>query len=688
MRKRATHLLLALFSGSAAVLAAVVAMERTSPGPLASVHGREPDLAGRSDCSACHGGLFSNMTDACLDCHDAIAAQLERHEGLHGVLPEADAARCAACHSEHHGPGFALVNVQSFARAGVPDPEQFEHRMIGFPMDGKHLELDCSECHPNAFDTVLASGERRYIGLDQDCAACHEDAHEGRMQVACAACHGQTAFTEPASIGHERFLPLVGGHADVACLECHAKEGTYSLDVLGTGEGRLRPRACLDCHESPHTQDFVAGVAALVEMQPAASCVECHAAEHLSFREEGLSVSPENHAVSGFPLEPPHAEVACVDCHASELDTFAARYPGRGKDQCSRCHEDPHGGQFATGPFAQGDCIVCHDRLEWEPHVFDVEDHARAALPLDGKHLEIACEECHVDPAAEEPRVFRGTPARCELCHADAHAGFFAPFLALAPQVALGECAQCHDTQSFGGVPDECFAHERWTGFPVLGAHEQGGCEVCHPIADAPDDTGRRFGRVADAFGPFTGCQTCHADPHAGEFDDDQRVVGGRAGCARCHDEASFRTLPHGFEHGAWTDFALAGAHAEAACTACHARLRRADEDGRTWARASGPGCGDCHQDPHAGQFQVAGRTDCARCHVSELASFLGFDHDRDSRFRLGEAHENVACAACHLPVTGDGREFVRYRPLGIECVDCHGVHEEVLLRQKPRRRG
>jgi hypothetical protein len=131
----------------------------------------------------------------------------------------------------------------------------------------------------------------------------------------------------------------------------------------------------------------------------------------------------------------------------------------------------------------------------------------------------------------------------------------------------------------------------------------------------------------------------------------------------------------------------LVGAHKEASCSACHAQLRKPDAVGRTWGPANGVGCADCHSDPHARQFDVAGKNDCERCHVSDAPSFLDFNHERDARFPLGEAHATVACAACHLLEQQADLEFVRYRPVAMECSDCHGSNEEVLLRRKPKRK-
>jgi hypothetical protein len=161
-------------------------------------------------------------------------------------------------------------------------------------------------------------------------------------------------------------------------------------------------------------------------------------------------------------------------------------------------------------------------------------------------------------------------------------------------------------------------------------------------------------------------------------------MVAGSVGCARCHVQTSFRALAAAFDHHLWTGWRLEGAHGAARCSACHAPLADADVLGRTWARARGRRCADCHADPHAGQFATGGATDCAACHRS-VAKFTDtvFRHDLHSRFRLGEAHAGLPCSACHKRERRGDVEWVRYRPLGIECVDCHGAQEEPFRRRR-----
>lgn len=687
MKLRGPHFWIATLSLTAVVVVAAVDMRRTSPGPLTSVHEREKDLRGKSGCNDCHGGWFSSMTKSCLECHALVQQQIEESKGLHGVLGSEKAEQCATCHGEHHGASFAIVNRQSFLLAGSKNPEKFDHEMIGFEMSGRHLELDCAQCHANARAVVLEKGTTRYIGLDQNCATCHDDPHEGRMVFDCASCHGQAAWDELHSADHDRFLPLIGGHADIGCRECHASSGTHALEVLGTV--RPQPRQCAECHDSPHDETFVTGVAGSAAMAVEASCVTCHEAEHTTFRDEHLELSVEQHAHSGFALAAPHDEVECAECHAPERESFAERYPGRGADECSACHEDAHDGQFEDGPFAGGDCIACHDRQHFEPHAFTVEKHQLASLPLSGAHIQTECNACHEVAREGEPRIFRGTASVCDACHQDAHRGFFDPFTIKLPEEKFGDCARCHGTASFASAGDAGFDHDRWTGFAVAGAHSESGCTSCHPLAGEADESGRKFGWVEEEFGEYQGCVTCHADVHDGLFDaaDLPASIDGKQDCARCHVDSSFRAVAQDFDHGRWTGFAVVGAHAEIGCSGCHASLRSPDELGRTWARANGPLCSDCHEDPHAGQFEVQGETDCQRCHVDDVEDYLDFDHDRDSRFVLGSQHEDLECAACHLPALFGDVEFVRYRPLGRECFDCHGVHEEVLLRKMPKRR-
>ncbi|MGE3174258.1 MAG: hypothetical protein AB7O97_16640 [Planctomycetota bacterium] len=709
MKLASARLWLSLSCCAAVVAFAASNLGKTLPGPLSAAHAQVEDLDGGNSCSQCHGGWFSDLQASCLKCHADIEGQLAEHRGLHGALEPDRARTCGLCHSEHHGGDFALINRASWSLAGFESREAFDHRRVGFALDGRHLDLDCSRCHTNADAAPLAAGERRFLGLQRDCAACHHDVHDGAMRVRCDQCHGQQSFAEPASTGHERYLALDGAHGALACTACHPEGSPRAVLALGRTELR-DPRGCADCHASPHQR--LARAAAEPPAAPGGeaargaaparhggdrSCGECHQPEHRTFLDARAVMTPQLHRATGFSLDAPHDAVTCGQCHAPG-GTFAERHPGRTQDGCASCHDDPHGGQFADSALAGAGCVSCHERRGFAPHAFTAERHARTALPLDGAHADAACADCHARERDDLPRRFHGTKSRCEACHTDGHGRAFASVTGELQQDARGTCAVCHGTASFGrdGAP---FDHGRYTGFRLDGAHALAACETCHPRAEQPDANGRTFGHTAAHAALSTGCGTCHDDVHQGRFDRPgmPAAVDGRRDCARCHDTASFRAFPQGFDHGRWTGFALHGAHGKAACSSCHIETGLVASG--DVAAPLGTRCADCHREPHGGQFAAAwpapgpgaaGMTDCRRCHRDGLSfGDLKFDHDTDARFRLGSAHQKVPCASCHRPIdTGPGAEhpIVRYRPVPRECTDCHGQQQDPLRRQTRRR--
>lgn len=497
------------------------------------------------------------------------------------------------------------------------------------------------------------------------------------MARSCASCHGQVDFHLLEPLGHERALPLTDRHGGLQCQTCHTPGTRHALEQLGSDAVGTAARSCGDCHASPHAADFLAAVAARDRKPLAATCAACHDAK-ASFSSAHEQATAERHAASGFALTKPHDQVACAECHGAERGTFGARYPGRGPDSCQACHQDVHAGEFAGRPLAANGCIDCHDRTHFAPPRFDGAKHAKTGFPLTGRHAETACRSCHRPHAPDVPAKFVGTATSCAACHPDAHDGFFATRLAAAPPGGTGRekardgCAGCHDTASFAKLPRP-FAHGEHTGFALRDAHAEAECAACHRTREVADGHGRKFGTVAETFGTVTGCATCHADPHGGIFDRAglPREVAGRAGCARCHLENSFRAMEK-FDHGSWTGFTLLGAHRRTECSACHVGDRT---ERRAFPAARGTRCAQCHEDAHGGQFVRNGTpTDCARCHITgESFRELAFEHDLHSRFALGSQHEKLACSACHKPFEQDGKRLVRYRPLPVLCVDCHG---------------
>lgn len=674
-RLTAARVLIALASLGGVLIVAYVDVERTSPGPVALVHARIAEVEGGANCNACHGGWRTSMTEACLECHQPIAEQITAGKGLHGTLPSmvgpqsgtplvTDPNACGRCHGEHHGNSFTLVHTRSFVLAGVPDVSAFDHTRIGWPMDGRHTELDCTECHTHADVSQLPEGAQRYLGLDRSCATCHEDPHEGVLTIGCASCHVQTSFEQHVPIGHERHLPLTGAHAELSCRSCHAEDSVHSLEILAGGRARPPSRGCADCHESPHAVAFVDAIAHEEGTPRARVCSVCHTSEHLAFRAESLTMTAQQHTHTGFVLATPHvlqgstpvdggtpvdgstldggvtlgdptvpaahAGLTCAGCHDPALQTFGERYPGRRSLDCAACHEDPHEGQFIDGAFNDptltgGGCVTCHATTAFTPHEFDLTDHDRAAFVVDGAHAALECDACHVvagDTDNAGPRRFNGTPSRCEECHEDAHEGAFATQAAELDAVAAGDCARCHGTAAFKGVLD--FEHGHFTGFALRGAHAEGSCEACHAPQAERDRLGRSFSRVSALFPEL---RRVSVEPGA-TTSPNAEVTGSGAQCRDCHAN------PHG----------------------------------TTFQRGAGSPLG-------SGTMDELAASDCARCHEESSFRSLpnGFDHGAETGFPLVGAHAVASCSACHAPLDApDARGRTTAEASGVRCIDCH----------------
>jgi hypothetical protein len=139
------------------------------------------------------------------------------------------------------------------------------------------------------------------------------------------------------------------------------------------------------------------------------------------------------------------------------------------------------------------------------------------------------------------------------------------------------------------------------------------------------------------------------------------------ASCVECH---IMDATPHSQQlnaHDAVSGgFTLSGAHAVAACTACHE-----PDIGSVAATPGGDqDCLSCHLANYQGFHPDGWPTLCAGCHGTETWSGATIDHELVSGgFRLWGAHAALDCSACHDPNTF----AVRWDPADdSDCVTCH----------------
>jgi hypothetical protein len=621
-------LLLVLFSS-------IAAKAQISPGPLSKAH---ESLTGTTQCASCHQFGTKTPVFKCLDCHKEIAKTLAEKHGYHASLQMQNPTGkdCVRCHLEHNGAGFPLIHWDTPIK-------QFDHKLTGYPLDGKHVQIECGKCHTSQ---NIAPAERAliqnkdlnksYMGLSQKCISCHVDYHKGQLGKECASCHNTSDWKAAKQFDHSKTrYPLTGLHVQVACEKCHKPDAPGRPARFKD----MKFAACTACHMDPHHGEFKE------------SCEHCHTTA--SWKKLPASFDFD-HSKTKYPLLGKHAMVSCVACHVGGDFKKPLAF-----GQCADCHKpDPHSGQFAARP-KKGECAECHTVEGWKPSLFGVKEHATSKYPLEGMHVKVECAKCHI-PAGKET-VYKVKFAACLDCHKDAHDGQF------AGKPYENQCELCHTVADFRRSIYSIAKHQK-TAFPLTGGHAAVPCAECHKVGAA----GRKDKIAAYRFSDRT-CTACHTDPHHSEFNgrmEKRRPDGTAFGCEACHSTRSWTDV-NGFDHSK-TAFPLRAAHRSVACGACHKALT-----GQTQIQFKGTpqDCEACHKDPHAGQFAPrTGKTACATCHTEQKWKPSNFDHDKKTQFPLQGGHAGVACDKCHTQVKLiNGNPVIFYKPTPLKCEACHG---------------
>jgi hypothetical protein len=213
----------------------------------------------------------------------------------------------------------------------------FAHATTGFPLNGRHVDIDCASCHD-----ASAAGKLKGVHIAFEpgtekhtfpkpraatCATCHDDAH-GQVFAArpdsgaCTACHREAGWVPTTfdAVRHDRetTFPLEGAHVAVPCQSCHEKQGGAPPTF------RLGKVTCGSCHadSSPHGDQF-----------ETRSCDTCHT-------ESSFTIEHFDHAKTRFPLEGAHRSAPCAACHVPEQTRNGrrmVRYRPLGTE-CSDCH--------------------------------------------------------------------------------------------------------------------------------------------------------------------------------------------------------------------------------------------------------------------------------------------------------------------------------------------------------------
>jgi hypothetical protein len=623
-----------------------------SPGPLAKAH--QP-LDGPTNCTKCHDLKRNASLLKCLECHTEIRDRVVNKKGLHATFVGTNPAgqECAKCHSDHNGVNFALVRWD-------PNRESLDHSKTGYTLEGKHVGVACEKCHkaeniPAAArpGILVKDLNRTYLGLPRDCIGCHTDEHRGQVGTDCKSCHTLDGWKPASRFNHANSkYPLTGAHEKVDCAKCHAsiQDANAKSYVKYTG---LSFAKCTGCHADPHKGAFI---------NPCESC-------HVTSSWTRVTQMPGfDHSKTKFPLLGKHMTVACKDCHTK--DDFKTPVPHA---KCMDCHQDAHHGQF-NARADHGECASCHNEKDWKPSTFGVKEHAATKYPLEGVHVPVACDKCHVPKGLKgKDTEFKITATQCKDCHEDIHKGQFAA----AP--TLNRCETCHNLKIKGFRPAVySLAKHKQTRFPLTGGHIAVPCADCHKAVPKGSVTPVKY-RFDDRT-----CPVCHEDPHRGEFRAQMEARmpnGSTAGCEACHSTVKWNELTR-FDHAA-TKFPLTGAHRGVACVDCHRPPALQVTMKNVDFTAAPKLCSGCHEDVHANQFAPRPEaTDCSSCHDATRWKPAQFDHDTRTKYPLEGAHRDVPCLDCHkLTRQVAGKTVVFYNPTPTACKDCHGSNEVAPLR-------
>jgi len=511
------------------------------------------DAVEKQDCFACHsehhGRKFDmvrfdednfNHDDAgytlegkhqvvdCRECHkpDYIEnSEISKRENTFIGLEQ----ECLSCHNDYHQETLSNNCIQCHDMEAFKPASNFDHNEADFALNGKHIEVDCIECHKVTTKDGLEFQEFSDIAFN-DCISCHEDPHDKQISGSCVQCHTETSFAVfngKGNFNHNATdFTLKGKHRSIDCFSCHKE--TDNPKLVFQDNININENSCIECHDDQHEGKF------------GLDCAKCH--NEKSF----LSLNNMDffdHTVTGYSLEGKHLEVDCKQCHEgrySEPINFS---------ECKNCHDDYHDGEFVQNNVSP-DCIECHSLNEgFEYSLYTLEQHQETIFPLEGAHVATPCFACHISED-DERWTFRNLGNDCIDCHSDIHEGYISEIF-----YPNNDCKTCHINDSWSEINNFDHASTDW---PLDGTHLETDCRACHFIANPDDDL-----TITQEFENLdSNCISCHENIH-----DDSFAINGITDCLRCHVTSSW--IPENFDHNT-TNFPLEGKHKEVDCRACH----------------------------------------------------------------------------------------------------------------------
>jgi len=203
--------------------------------------------------------------------------------------------------------------------------------MSAFKLDGKHLTVRCSDCHPSV----------TFKPRPSDCFGCHPEpaVHKGQYGTGCAQCHTTRTWGDVKPLHDVGDFSLKGMHDNIACERCHRDNRPLA------GSGNL----CINCHRQDDIHNN--------SLSP--RCGECHT-------QWSFAPARFDHTRVGCTLTGLHRTLACADCHKN------GNFSGLSAE-CVSCHIDdsikrgPTHADLAHRQACTGG--LCHNANAWSPQV-------------------------------------------------------------------------------------------------------------------------------------------------------------------------------------------------------------------------------------------------------------------------------------------------------------------------------
>ena len=362
------------------------------------------------NCNTCHGfdsfknanGFDHNTTKfplvgkhqnvACEKCHkpEIVAGKsVHKLEGL-------EFNNCNSCHKDAHQNKFGQNCKQCHTEESfhtIKGISNFDHDKTDFHLEGKHKLVACKSCHKASLTTPIKYGQ---------CTDCHIDYHKKEFvkngtAPDCNQCHDNSGFAESSFTVEKHNLSkfkLEGAHLATPCIACHKKQEKWAFKKIGI--------LCVDCHKNEH-KGFIQEKYYRNE-----NCTECHIVND-------WKTIKFDHTLTKFNLEGVHARQTCSVCHfAKDKSGLRIQKFAELSNECAACHQDSHVGQFDIN--GKTNCTKCHGFEDWKKSIFD---HNSSRFKLEGAHLKVSCEKCHLKEANVKGMTvqYKNNKILCLNCH-------------------------------------------------------------------------------------------------------------------------------------------------------------------------------------------------------------------------------------------------------------------------------